>query len=795
MGDPTNAGEAPLVLEEVLAGRYRVVREIGRGGMARVYLADDLRYHRQVAIKVLTAMASGPHLTERFQREIATVAKLTHPHIVPLLDSGEENGLRWFVMPHIEGDSLRQRIDHDKQLALPDAVQIALEVAKALRYAHEHGVIHRDIKPENVLLSNGTAVVADFGLAKLQEAGTVTLTHRGVAVGSALYMSPEQSTGSDDIDARSDLYSLGTILFEMLTGEAPYVGQTAQAVIAKRFTDPVPRASHRRATITPALDEVLLKVLAKAPRDRYASARAFEEALTRALRTPAPPRYISSAAHPAFRVRRGIALAVAAAVVLTTGTAFAWRRWGTPRAEHASAAIGSVAVRPFTDLSTTKDQGYFSTGMTDELLAALASIPGLRVAARSSSYALAGEREDPRRFGEKLQVDAVLEGTVRREGDRVKVTAELVNVRDGFSLWSRSYERKVDDMFTLQEEIARAIVGAVGAELDGRRTAIANRTTTDVTAYQLYLRGRLALEPRTPTSLRDARVFFERAVERDSTYARAWAGLADVACIQALNIFEAPAEAFARAKDAAGRAYALDSTLAEPQTSLANIAFFFDRDAATAERMHRRAIARDSTSALAYYWYGIFLATVGRSRDALRAAEHAQRLDPYSPPTAMSVGIVRSLSGEYPEAIAPLRAVVALQPDYAFASAWLAVALAETGAMSDAVEAARRATARASDAMLLRGYLAYVLARTGDQAGARTLLAELERASSARPVPSIFIARSWDALGDGAQAIRWLERADAARDAQFVQLRAFPHFRTIANDPRFLALQARAVRP
>ncbi len=780
-------------LAAVLEGRYRIVRELGRGGMGCVYLAEDLRHERDVAIKVLSVEDTNLAATERFTREIAVVARLSHPHIVPLIDSGHGSGLHWFVMPRIEGASLRERLDTERQLDIDDAVRISIEVAKALVTAHAHGVLHRDIKPENVLLSSGSAVVTDFGIAKLMtdEPEEARLTQTGYAIGSAAYMSPEQATGIEAVDERSDVYGLGCMLYEMLTGEPPFIGRTVQSVLAKRFTDPVPLASRLRDVVSPELDAVIQCAMARAPQDRYRTMHDFEVALAAATRrvgtTSAPARTASvpAAPVPAQPRSRRTALLAGAAVLVTIAVLGVLRATGLVGKGR---SITSVAVRPLTDISAARNQEYFSAGLTDELLTALSGIDGLRVAARSSSYAFKAKAQDLRDFGTQLGVDAVLDGTVQKEGNRVRVSVELVTVKDGFSVWKRSYDGDVSDIFTMQETVARAIVTAVGIQLGDGTAPIVKRSTDDVDAYQLYMKGRLALDRRSAASLIEARRWFEQAVARDSGYARAWSGLADVAFIQGMNVFVAPGEAFPRAKAAVRRALALDSTSVEAQTSNANVLFFHDRDFARADTAFRRAIAIDGRYPQARYWHGLFLAVRHKPDSALAEVRLAASLDPFSPPISTSVGMVLVLSGRFADAVRPLRDAIAVTPEYYFAHAWLSLALAETGANEEAVREARRGVELAPDAMLASGYLAYVLARTGARDAAVAQFARLDSLSQTRSVAAVWVARAWDAMGDAGRTFQWLERGIKEGDGQLAQLGMAPAFRTVATDARFTRL-------
>jgi len=524
-------------LSAALAGRYTIERELGRGGMAHVFLAHDLRHDRSVALKVLRpelAAALGP---ERFLREIALAAPLAHPHILALLDSGDADGLLYYVMPHVEGESLRARLDRESQLPLDDTLRIGQEVAGALDYAHRHQVVHRDIKPENILFQDGLAVVADFGIARaLIGAGTRPLTQSGLTVGTPSYMSPEQAAGDAQVDGRSDVYSLGCVLYEMLAGEPPYTGATAQAIIAKRFSEPVPHIRTLRDVPEP-VERAITRALARVPADRFATAADFAAAL------------VSAPAMPPAR----------------------------------TAPPQSIAVLPFTNLSPDPENEYFSDGMTEEVINALAQLGDLHVAARTSSFAFKGKRGDLRTIGDRLGVRTLLEGSVRRAGDRLRVTAQLTNAADGYQLWSERYDRGMDDIFAVQDEIARAIVARLRVTLARPEAPLVRPGTDDLEAYDLYLKGRY-FWARRGEGLQKAIDCFERAIAADPGFAAPYAGLADTYCILGVYGYMPSTTVQERTRDAAERALALDDRLAEAHYSVGFYEWTFGWDLERAER-------------------------------------------------------------------------------------------------------------------------------------------------------------------------------------------------------------------
>src|SRR6266487_5748726 len=436
-------------LQAALADRYAIDRELGRGGTATVYLAQDRKHGRAVAVKVLRPELAAALGAERFLREIEIAARLTHPHILSLHDSGEANGFLYYVMPYLEGESLRDRLKREAQLPVEEAVRIAREVASALSYAHSHDVVHRDIKPENILLSGGEAVVADFGIARaISAAARGQLTETGIAIGTPGYMSPEQAMGSERVDGRSDLYSLACVLYEMLAGEPPFTGPSAESVARQHVAAPAPHVSVMRP-VPPAVDQAIVRALAKTPADRFATAAEFAEAFA------APPQRVRGTGRRTSRLAVGAGLA-ATLLAAAAGLFVLSRLHGTPAL--AGRTGQSIAVLPFVNVSGAPQEEYLSDGISEELINALSQLPQLQVVARPSSFAFKGKNEDVRQIGQALQVATVRGGSVRRAANRLRVTAQLTDARNGYNLWSETYDREMGDVFVVEDEISHAIM-------------------------------------------------------------------------------------------------------------------------------------------------------------------------------------------------------------------------------------------------------------------------------------------------------------------------------------------------
>jgi eukaryotic-like serine/threonine-protein kinase len=716
----------PDGLRDALADRYALERELGRGGMAIVYLAQDLRHERPVALKVLLPELAATLGPERFQREIRLAARLQHPHILTVHDSGEAGGQLWFTMPFVEGDSLRDRLRRERQLPVDDALRIASEAARALDYAHQHGVVHRDIKPENIMLtSDGSTLVADFGIARAL-GGDDGLTQTGFALGTPAYMSPEQAAGDKTLDARTDVYSLASVLYEMLAGEAPYTGPTAQAIMAKRLSQPAPSVRAMRPTVPPAVDEAIRKALAPVAADRFATAAQFAQALhatasgvtsagvTATSPTAAAEALRAEAAPPPPR-RRQIplaAVALTAGLLIGGGLLFAWRHSGAGT-ETPGARV--VAVLPFDNLGDSSD-AYFADGVSDEVRSRLGKVAGLEVIARGSSIEYRRTTKRPTEIAHELGADYLLTGTVRWDkaggASRVRVIPELVDARPGqaaHSRWGEQFDASMTDVFQVQGDIATKVADALGLALaDSTQQALTAKPTENLAAYDEYLKGEAASQAmglRDPPSMRRAIGFYERAVALDSTFAPAWARLSHARSRLYANSVPDPALA-AQARLAAERARRLN-----PQDPLVYRAFGayyqtvnpIDLDRAAAEYKQGVRLAPDNVGLLGAL-AGIE-PSLGRWDSAAARLERAALLDPRSVIVAQRLADVLTMLRRYAPADSAADRALALAPANV-ASAWQKVIVTLAQGRPDSARAVIRAAARQVDPGALFSYLA-----------------------------------------------------------------------------------------
>ncbi|MEP6857562.1 MAG: protein kinase [Gemmatimonadales bacterium] len=734
-------------LERTLGDLYLFERELQGGAMSRVFVAMDRQLGREVVMKVLPSEVAAELSADRFRREIQLAAKLQHPHIVPLLSSGEVDGTPYFTMPFVEGESLRARLARVGELPIPDAVKILREVASAVSYAHKHGVVHRDIKPDNVMLSDEFALVTDFGVAKALSASTrpsdaQTLTGLGITLGTPAYMSPEQATADPSVDHRADIYAFGVMAYEMLTGTLPFVGRSTQATLAAHAMEKPEAIERRRPGIPPALGALIMRCLEKRPADRPQNAGDVLhelEAIPVAWTSP-----------PIAGRRNTLLLAgAAAAVALAALIVYRGSQRNSAPADQPVAQLRSVAVLPLANVGGDAQDEYFSEGMTDELANALSKLPGLRVASRTSAYAFKGRKDiDVGEIGRKLHVQAVLEGVVRRSGDRLRVGAQLTNVSDGLAIWSDTYERRSSDVFAVQDDIARSIADALKLKLGGKAAELSSssRGTENLEAYDSYLRGRYFWNRRGAENLRKALSYFEESIKRDSGFARAYAGLAITHAILPEYTDSPPADGLAKTRSAAARALALDSSLAEPHTAL-GLAAAHAWDLHAAETEYQKAIELNPGYPTAHQWYGELLYHTGRLDSSFVETRRAIALDPLAPIPYEALGYALTLGGRYDEAIEQFKKADEMSPGLTLTLLLLGDAKLQMGQTQQAVQDYEQAARLDRETLLTKGKLCHAYGVAGRTAEARQLLSEIE--SRSRKERASWVTRAICELGLG----------------------------------------------
>ena len=774
---PSLAGADPLArLRAALKGRYSIEREVGQGAFAVVYLARDTRHERSVAIKVLNADPSSEGEL-RFIREIRVLAGLQHPNILPLHDSGHVEELLYYVMPYVAGESLRMRMNRERRMQLDAAISIGREIADALGHAHAQGIIHRDIKPENILLSAGHAIVADFGIARaIDLAGVRQLTRTGSSSpGTPAYMSPEQLMGDSEIDARSDIYSLGCVLYEMLTGKPPFPGKEG---FVRRFTEPPPVPSAANKDIPAWLDTVVTTALGRNPEDRFAAAT---EMIRQLARSDGRASHLPAAEASAARSDPTRAPSPSTYGISTPGSA-----------RVREVLRPSIGVMPFANMSADPENEYFSDGITEEILNALASIPSLKVASRTSSFALKGKQLSIAEIGRELNVATVLEGSVRRANKRVRITAQLINTADGYHLWSERYDRELDDVFAIQDEIARRIADRLKLNLTATQDeALGRRHPESVEAYELYLRGRHCSYRWNISGMASKAIeYFEAALAKDPDYALAYHGLADVYSILGLYAFLPPEATADRAIRAATRAVDLAPDLAEARNSL-GFAQLLHWDWQGADASLRKAMELNPRSPQAHTFHAWLLSCLGRDEDAARAVHMGQELDPFLPATSGVAALVAYHGRRYDDAIR--ESVRTLERDATSALSMLSVSLAHSmkGQHKEAILHAERGVGLSPGVNFLRGMLGIVYASANDIPAARKVLDDLLARSKRAYVGPTVISWIYAYLGERDRAFELLEKAIDQRDCTLgFGLRA-PLYDVIRDDPRFTSLMGR----
>ena len=781
-------------LQQALGDALVLDRELGGGGMSYVFVATERALGRQVVVKVLPAEMSGQVSVERFKREIALAARLQHPHIVPLLSAGDAGGLPYFTMPLIEGESLRARLVKKGELPLNEAVRVLREIASALAYAHERGIVHRDIKPDNVLMSGGSAMITDFGVAKALSASSnseaSSFTSLGVALGTPAYMSPEQASADPTVDYRADIYSFGVLAYELLTGQPPFTGRTPQNLLAAHVTETPEHITRRRGAIPPALGQLVMRCLEKRAADRPQSAMELVHALDQ-INTPSGGTAPTSA-QPAFGApatttepnrmsganasRRWIAIA-AVLVVVAVGA------WAAVSRMRMSSGVGSIAVLPM-DTAGDTAHAYLADGLSNELTTRLTKIPGLEVRSYSSSKAMRGRGAGE--AGKQLRVASVLTATMSRSGDRLRVTASLVGTDNDAVLWSDTFEANDQDQFGLQDRLVNAIAGALKLKLSpATQVAISARGTQSAQAHDLVQRSKYEVERFTGPSIRQGIALAESAIQLDSTYADAWAALAN-AWGELADDFESPRIAIPPMRRAVLRALALDPTLAESHAALGTFKFWYEYDVRAAASELERALLLDSANITAGTLYPNVLEYQKLADSAVKVWQRVNRLNPLSRRPAIWL----SEQAAPPDTMRRRCDIVSglNRNDGITCESRL---LFKLGKRAEAITRVRQLIgpeSRGGDhTQLARALISY-----GDTVGARQELALAIETYKHEYVREDFIAGNYYRLGDRERAIEWWEKSAASNGAQIVELANSDSWAEFRKEPRVQALLKKA---
>ena len=785
-----------LTTGATFAGRYQVIEELGKGGMGRVYKVYDTEIKEKIALKLLKPeIGIDEETIERFRNELKFARKIGHRNVCRMYDLNKEEGAYFLTMEYVHGEDLKRLIKKMGSIPTGKAVSIARQICQGLAEAHSLGIVHRDLKPQNIMVDEGgNAKIMDFGIAR-----SLTLkgiTGAGVMIGTPEYMSPEQVEGKGT-DPRSDIYSLGAILYEMVTGRVPFEGDTPFTIGVKHKSEAPENPKELNAQIPDDLTRLILRCLAKEKDKRYQTSEEIISDLDKIEkglpttdrvvpeRKTLAPREITVKFNPKKLLFPGLviaALVVAAGIIL-------WRVLPKKEAAAAKSVPPSVAVLPFVDDSPEKGHEYLSEGIPNTLINGLNNIQSIRVPARTSSFSFASKGLDIQEIGQKLNVENVLEGSIQVVGNNLRVTASLIKVRDGYQLWNETYDRKLEDVFAIQDDIAQAIVRALKIKLLGEQEKrLVKRDTENSDAYKFYLEGLYYWNKRTEKDLNKAIELFNQAVDKDPDYALAYVGLADSYSLLSLYGKARPKDVFPRAKAAATKALEIDENLAEAHNSLAYIYERYDWNWKAAEVEFRRALELHPNYATGHFWYGEFLVYFGRFEEAIREIRRALELDPVSLIINVNLAWAYLNAGQTDQSLAQISKALEMDPNFSVAHWQRGLALLAKKNFREAIEEMKKARELSGDAGMQASALALAYSAAGMLKEAKGILEELEARSQEQHVSPYQMARVYASMGDLDMAFKLADKAYEERDEMLIFMKIDRALAQYQSDPRYKSL-------
>ncbi|NIO48491.1 MAG: protein kinase [Candidatus Aminicenantes bacterium] len=774
------------------ANRYEIIEELGKGGMGKVYRVEDKKIKEELALKLIKPEISSDKKTiERFSNELKMAHKVSHRNVCRMYHLSEEKGTYFITMEYVPGEDLKSFIKRAGPLGVGKTIFIAKQVCEGLAEAHRLGVMHRDLKPQNIMVDKeGNARVMDFGIARSLTAKGIT--GAGVMVGTPEYMSPEQAE-LKEVDQRSDIYSLGVILYEMVTGRVPFEGETPLGIAMKHKSEMPKDPKEINAQIPEDLSQMILKCMEKDKMKRYQNAGEVCSELTKIekgiptteIEVPKRKPITSREITVTFGLKK-LFIPTVSIVALAVIGVLLWQAFFRKGFPPSAPLQRSVAVLPFIDLSPQKDHEWLSDGISEAMINALSSLKGLRVPARTSSFFFKGKELNIQEVGQKLKVENVLEGSVQVAGDALRVNAQLISVKDGYQLWSDKFDRRLEDVFSIQDEIAREIVRALKVRLLGEEEIqLTKKYTENLEAYNFYLQGRYFWKRRGREDLYKSIEYYEKALEKDPNYVLAYAGLSD----SYSTLASPPEEVYPKAREFALKALEIDNRLAQAHTALAHIKKDYDRDWTGAEEEYKIALQLNPDYAYAHHWYAFLLSAMGRLEEAIKEIKTARDLDPLAPEITANVGVVLYFARKYDQALEEHKKAIELYPEYIGNYTREAEVYTALGRYEEALASLQRYEEITGAELITRK--AYNYAKWGKKKEAEKLLKKIIEESEKTYISSTSIARIYGVLGDFDQAFSLLEKAYSKRDHDLQYLKVHPTLDSLRSDPRFKTLLKR----